>query len=165
MRSCSTEAPVRLLCDEMLARLGRWLRAAGYDTEIAAGGVSDRALIARCAAESRTLLTRDHHLAEIAAARSLPVLRLDETTLEAQARFLGRELGIDWQRAPFTRCLVDNAPLDPAPPEAAARVPPQSRAAGGPLRQCPACGRLYWPGGHVRRMLERLAAWSAQLNL
>src|SRR4030081_174258 len=26
---------VRLYCDEMLTRLGRWLRAAGYDTAIA----------------------------------------------------------------------------------------------------------------------------------
>src|SRR5438128_10712908 len=50
---------VRLYCDEMLARLGRWLRAAGYDTAIAAGGLPDAALIARCAAEARILVTRD----------------------------------------------------------------------------------------------------------
>src|SRR5262249_53667807 len=28
-----------------------------------------------------------------------------------------------------------------------------------PLRVCPECGRLYWPGGHVRHMQQRLAAW------
>jgi len=160
MTGLSSEVPVRLLCDEMLARLGRWLRAAGYDTEIAAGGVPDRALVARCAAEGRVLLTRDRHLTEIAAARAVPVLRLSDSRIDAQARSLRQGLGIDWQHDPFTRCLVDNTPLDPAPPQAAAQVPPSSRAAGGPLRQCPACGRLYWPGGHVRRMLARLAHWS-----
>ena len=37
------------MCDEMLLRLGRWLRAAGYDTAIAEGGMEDPALIARVA--------------------------------------------------------------------------------------------------------------------
>jgi uncharacterized protein with PIN domain len=141
---------VRLFCDEMLARLGRWLRAAGYDTAIAEGGVPDRTLIARCAAEGRILLTRDRHLAAVADGR-IRVVRLTETAVAAQARASRAALGIDWQKAPFTRCLVDNAPLDPAPPEMAMQVPPSSRAAGGPLRLCPECGRLYWPGGHVRR--------------
>lgn len=149
---------VRLLCDEMLLRLGRWLRAAGYDTAIAAGG-DDAALIARCAAEDRILLTRDRHLAARAAGRAA-VVRLADAAIEQQVHALKGELGIDWQKAPFTRCLLDNEPLDPAPPAAAAEVPPRSQAAGGPLRRCPLCGRLYWPGGHVRRMQARLADWN-----
>ena len=57
---------MRLICDEMLLRLGRWLRAAGYDTVIAEGGMDDATLIARCAAENRVLLTRDRELAACA---------------------------------------------------------------------------------------------------
>jgi hypothetical protein len=53
----------RFLCDEMLHGLGRWLRAAGYDTVIATRGLSDRELAARCAEERRVLLTKDRHLA------------------------------------------------------------------------------------------------------
>ena len=151
---------MRLFCDEMLARLGRWLRAAGYDTAIAEGGVADAVLIAHCLTEQRILLTRDRHLAAVADGRS-QVLRLAENAIAAQARALRTALGIDWQHAPFTRCLVDNTPLGPAPPEMAERVPPSSRAAGGPLQVCPACGRLYWPGGHVRRMLARLELWNS----
>jgi uncharacterized protein with PIN domain len=45
---------VRLYCDEMLTRLGRWLRAAGYDTAIAESGLADTGIIAQCAAEGRT---------------------------------------------------------------------------------------------------------------
>src|SRR5207253_5667986 len=85
---------VRLYCDEMLARLGRWLRAAGYDTAIAEGGLVDAEIIARCAAEDRTLLTRDRHLAAIAESR-VPVVRLTETDLAGQARALRAALGID----------------------------------------------------------------------
>ena len=46
---------VRLYCDEMLSRLGRWLRAAGYDTAIAESGLADTGIIAQCAAEGRAL--------------------------------------------------------------------------------------------------------------
>src|SRR5437763_5172813 len=103
-------AGVRLFCDEMLRRLGRWLRAAGYDTAIAEGGLADAALIARCAAEGRILVTRDRRLAAAADPR-VRVVRLGATDVAAQARALKAGLGIDWQPAPFTRCLVDNAPL------------------------------------------------------
>ena len=150
---------MRLLCDEMLLRLGRWLRAAGYDTAIAQGGVPDAALIARCAAEGRVLVTRDRHLAARVAG-AVTAVQLAADGIDAQAALLKAVLGVDWEVAPFTRCLVDNPPLDRAPPQAAARVPPSSRAAGGPLLCCPECGRLYWPGGHVRRMRARLAAWN-----
>ena len=150
---------MRLICDEMLLRLGRWLRAAGYDTAIAAGGTEDAALIARCAAEGRVLLTRDRLLA-VRAAASVPVLRLAGETIDEQARALTAALGINWLRTPFTRCVIDNSELAPALPEAWKDVPPRSREAGGPLLQCPECNRLYWPGGHVRRMRERLACWA-----
>jgi uncharacterized protein len=150
---------MRLLCDEMLLRLGRWLRAAGYDTAIAEAGAADADLLARSAAENRVLLTRDFRLAARAEAAAVPVVQLAAGDIAGQARALKAALDIDWLHAPFTRCLVDNAPLDAAPPEAAAEVPPSSRAAGGPLRRCPRCGRLYWPGGHVRRMQARLASW------
>jgi uncharacterized protein with PIN domain len=150
---------VRLFCDEMLGRLGRWLRAAGYDTAIAEAGAADAEILARCAAEGRILLTRDRHLEQHAQPWSRVVL-VAGSTIEAQARELRAVLAIDWQHAPFTRCLIDNAPLDPAPPELAAAVPSGSRAAGGPLRICPCCGRLYWPGGHVRRMQAKLLSFN-----
>jgi hypothetical protein len=70
----------------------------------------------------------------------LPGDRIDEA-----ARALRIALDIDWQHAPFTRCIVDNRPLEAAAPYLAARVPERSQAAGGPLRLCPECGRLYCP--------------------
>ena len=147
------------MCDEMLLRLGRWLRAAGYDTAIAEDGMEDPALIARVAAESRVLLTRDR-LLSIRAEASVPVLLLAADRVDDQARALAAMLGIDWLCAPFTRCIIDNAVLEAAPPEAVEEVPVRSREVGGKLLRCPACLRLYWPGGHVRRMRERLVSWA-----
>lgn len=93
---------MKLFCDEMLSRLGRWLRAAGYDTAIAEGGLSDAEIVARCAAEGRILVTRDRHLGAHAQAR-VHVIRLAEDSTETQARSLRAALGIDWNYAPFTR--------------------------------------------------------------
>ncbi|MGC2202587.1 MAG: Mut7-C RNAse domain-containing protein [Stellaceae bacterium] len=151
----------RFLCDEMLRGLGRWLRAAGYDTVIAAGGLPDRALAVRCAEEDRVLLTKDRHLAAIVAG-SVPMVLVPGDGIDEAARALRIAVAIDWQHAPFTRCIVDNRPLETAPPDLATRVPERSRAAGGPLRMCPECRRVYWPGGHVRRMQQRLAAWQQE---
>jgi uncharacterized protein with PIN domain len=148
----------RFLCDEMLYGVGRWLRAAGYDTAIVADGLPDRAIADRCSEEDRILLTRDRHLAAIVASTARAVL-LPGNGIDEAARALRIALDIDWQYAPFTRCIVDNRPLETAPPDLAIRVPERSRAAGGPLRVCPECGRLYWPGSHVRRMQQRLADW------
>jgi len=145
---------MRFLCDEMLARLARLLRAAGYDTDLSARGERDREILARAKADARVLVTRDRRLA----AKGGPgAMLLTEASAEAQARALARRLPIDWALAPFTRCVMDNAPLREATPEEVARMPVDSRSRAGPFRACPVCGRLYWPGSHVRRMAARLA--------
>jgi uncharacterized protein len=149
------------MCDEMLRGLGRWLRAAGYDTVFAHGGLPDRILAARCTTEERVLLTKDRRLAATVNG-TVSVLLVPGDGLDDAARALRSALGIDWQYAPFTRCLVDNRQLEAATPRLACLVPENSRADGGPLRLCPECGRLYWPGGHVRRMQQRLAVWQQE---
>jgi len=158
------QALPRFFCDEMLHGLGRWLRAAGYDTVIVTGGLPDRAIVARCVKESRVLLTKDRGLASIATGDAQVVL-LPGGGIDETAHALRIALDIDWQHAPFTRCIVDNRLLEAAPPYSVNRVPERSRAAVGPLRMCPECGRLYWPGGHVRRMQQRLAAWQQEAAL
>lgn len=150
----------KLLCDEMLTSLGRWLRAAGHDTAIAGRGHDDGALVAWAAAEGRLLVTRDRAIAE-RRAPAAEVVVLAENGLEANAVELARRLDLDWLAAPFTRCLVDNAPLRPAEAGERRAVPAEARRLGGPLNACPACGRLYWPGSHVRRMRARLERWQA----
>jgi uncharacterized protein with PIN domain len=144
---------MRFLCDEMLARLARLLRAAGYDTYLASGGTPDDALLEIARAEDRILLTRDRRLAERAAPASAVI---SGRGVAEEARNLSRAFQVDWTLAPFTRCVMDNAPLREATAEEVARMPAQSQGLPGPFRTCPACGRLYWPGSHVKRMTARL---------
>ena len=150
---------VKLLCDEMLARLGRYLRAAGYDTEIGEAGLHDRTLLERAIAENRILITCDRAMLSRRHAAGR-VMILSHGALDDSVEALSRRLGIDWLHAPFTRCLVDNARLGRAATADRKRLPERARAAGGPVRICPVCGRLYWPGSHVQRMTARLRRWA-----
>lgn len=145
------------LTDEMLAGLARWLRAAGYDTAQAPRGAADGALVALAAAEARLLITRDRAIVDRKAAAGL-VLVLEGEGVDAWAAEMAAKAGVDWQRAPFTRCLLCNSVLAPAPAELAGALPPGARREG-PVRWCASCCKAYWRGGHVRRMEARLARW------
>jgi uncharacterized protein with PIN domain len=149
---------MRLLCDEMLHRLGRWLRAAGYDTAIVSAGLRDREVVEQCIVEGRILLTKDRQLAS-AARQAIRVVLLGDAGIDAEAHAVADALDLDWQHAPFTRCVVDNACLVPAAPKDDAHIPLDARASGGPVLVCPVCQRTYWSGGHVRRMRRRLVSW------
>jgi uncharacterized protein with PIN domain len=150
---------MRWLCDRMLERLARWLRAAGHDAASAPAGASDADLLQLAQREGRTLLTRDR---ELAARACEAVLIEGDDGADAEALDLGRKRpALDWSLARFTRCLMDNAPLRPASPEDVARMPGRAQALEGPFRICPACWRLYWPGSHVKRMSARLDRFAA----
>lgn len=146
---------MKLLCDEMLKGLARWLRAAGYDVEVAPDGSNDRDLVARARSQGRLFVTRDRRLVE-----TLPephgILLLDCSGGEDCLEEAGRKLGIDWLHAPFSRCLGCNTPLQQAAAGRWQEIPPQSRAGANELRWCPTCDQLFWDGSHVARMRQRL---------
>lgn len=150
--------PPRFAADAMLGRLARWLRILGLDTFYEAH-VADEDLVRTALLEGRWILTRDRLLPREWRVAGVALIRAERPRaqlVEVARRF---EL-VPWLR-PFTRCPVCNAPLEPLAAEAAvSRVPSRILARGTPLRACPACGRAYWPGSHVRRMqraIERLA--------
>jgi len=144
----------------MLGNLGHWLRAAGYDTLIAGSHTTDRALVERAIADERVLLTRDRKLQEIRGAEGRAVLLRDAPIEDLVADVTAR-FGIDWLARPFSRCLVCNLALSPAPETARERLPAGVREAAVAINHCRQCDKLYWPGGHVRRMLARLERWHA----
>ncbi|HZQ59817.1 MAG TPA: Mut7-C RNAse domain-containing protein [Casimicrobiaceae bacterium] len=153
-----TQAMPHFLCDEMLGRFARYLRAAGYDTTLASGGMADRDLLALAAHEHRLFLTCDRGIAEHKAARERAIV-LPRASLDDLARELTRIAHVRWLRAPFTRCLVDNTPLEAVASHHRERVPHDVAMADA--RFCPGCGRVYWAGSHHRRMQRRLEAWAA----
>lgn len=156
LRDRVPEADPRFLADAMLARLARWLRVLGYDTAFDSS-LDDSELVRLATAEDRVLLTRDRHLVHhlrpprsVLVAATKPLIQLQEVVDRCDLT-VSREL--------FTRCLVCNALLRRATAaEMSALVPERAREGAGQVLRCDNCGRIYWPGSHVRRMRATLAA-------
>lgn len=148
---------MKFLCDEMLKGLAKWLRAAGYDTEIANDGETDRALIHRARASGRLLITRDNKLMEFRDAADT-VRLLHCTNTDNCAKILKEKTSVNWLHQPFSRCLLCNSLLIGIKDIAEASVPDDVKDI--PLFQCPDCRRIYWSGGHVQRMRAKLERWA-----
>lgn len=152
----------RLLCDEMLLRLGKWLRAAGYDTAIAGRGDPDEIVVELALREERLLLTCDKRLVArletVAVERRPAWLLLPSSRARDAVPLLEEQLGLDMRFAPWSRCLKCNVLL-----EDVARVDVSAAwiavaPADKDLFRCPACRHVFWEGSHVRRLDERLAS-------
>jgi uncharacterized protein with PIN domain len=152
---------VKFLCDEMLKRLGQWLRVAGYDVLVLADGTDDNELLRRARDEGRVLLTRDRHIAEQHAVACELVL-LEANDLEDCVDALQRQVDVDWLKAPFTRCMRCNTRLQQATAAQRREVPAAALARASAVRYCPCCGQLFWDGSHVEAMRRRLAAWQTR---
>lgn len=152
------DGELKLLCDEMLAGLGRWLRAAGHDTLIAAPGTPDREIMAMAREQGRLLITRDRKMLERKGAAEI-VFLLNSCGLESWVASLSRELSINWLYRPFSRCLLCNTLLEEGSGPCPDQLPDSVLAENRPLFHCPHCRKFYWEGGHVARMRRQLERW------
>jgi uncharacterized protein with PIN domain len=154
-------SPPRLLADEMVGRLARYLRILGCDTEYAHGW-SDDEIVRRARLEDRVVLTRDRQLSHRAAkAILLTSSRLEDQVRAARAAF--PDLPADVQ---FARCTLCNGSLDPYRPPAVSSldegVPWDRVGEGMPLYRCAECGHIYWEGSHTAALRRRLRKWAAE---
>lgn len=145
----------RFIADAMLGKLARWLRLLGYDTLYLTE--EDTVIAQRTRSENRILLTRDRGLAE---RRGLRVILVSSTGLDQQVAEINTVVPI-LPRNP--RCMSCNMELESIPLEMARlHVPPYIAAVHGDFRQCPKCGRIFWPGTHWTSIRERLSRALAQ---
>ncbi len=127
--------------DEMLMRLGRWLRMLGQDVANPENA-GDRELMKRALAENRTLLTRDRKLAESCRKALASCILIKSSRLEEQLKEIS-QMGIALEIKPL-RCTICNSPL---------------RKIESPVReewQCEGCGKRYWVGAHWKKMEKTL---------
>jgi len=103
----------RFLVDQMLMRLGRWLRILGRDVANP-NNADDRELMERALAEERTLLTRDRRLAESCLAAGISCILIESSALEEQLKELSKK-GITFELKPV-RCTLCNNPCEGSNP-------------------------------------------------
>lgn len=142
---CSVE---RFLVDQMLIRLGRWLRLVGNDVANP-GGADDPELMVWAKQENRILLTRDRHLYESCKTAGVECILIKCTSLIGQLKEMAME-GVNMVLNP-QRCTICNGVLREVAKTVANGAGCQSSA-----WKCEGCGKLYWTGSHWRRIEDTL---------
>jgi hypothetical protein len=139
----------------MLGSLARWLRFFGFDSVFIEPGPEDRVLAEQARVEGRWLLTRDRELAS-AGPRTM-LVRADDLEDQLIEVFGRLELRPD-ATLENARCSECNGDLvDVTREEVAEVTPPHVLATAPRFRRCAGCQRVYWPGSHGDRILERMA--------
>jgi len=140
----------RFVLDVHLGRLAGYLRMLGFDA-LYRPDYRDAELVCLSSSEGRILLTRDLGLLKYGAVHYGYAVR--QTNPRRQAREVVARFDLARAAAPFTRCLRCNDRLEAVSKEAVLeRLPGTTRDRYEEFRRCPACGRVFWAGGHYRRM-------------
>lgn len=149
---------MKFVCDQMLARLGRWLRAAGYDTVIIEKSMQDMEIFKLAVKEDRILITRDKQILDFDPERK-HVLWLQSNGTQECAFEMSRQLDINWLLNPFSRCLECNSPLIETNNPDFTQVPKDIQKQSPRFWLCSGCGKVYWEGSHTKRMRNQLQQW------
>lgn len=157
------EEPVgRFVLDVHLGRLARWLRLLGFDTAYA--NWYDDATLARISqSEHRILLTRDRRLLMRSIVEYGHWVRSHQPRaqlLEVLERYDLLPLA-----RPYTRCAHCNSSLEPVSREEIAHLlQPDTARYYDEFTRCTACGQVFWPGSHLRRLSELLGSVREELR-
>ncbi len=142
----------RFVLDTHLGRLAAYLRMIGFDT-LYRNCYTDEQLARISSGEHRILLTRDVGLLKRGAVTHGYFVR--ETGPRGQLAEIVRRFHLARLMRPFSRCLACNAPLARASKEEVrTRIPPRAAELYEEFQSCPNCRRVYWKGGHYRRMQQ-----------
>ena len=149
---------MKFLCDQMLAGLGKWLRAAGYDTEIIENSEKDREIHDYALKEQRCLLTRDHHFLQMKMPEKSMIFLNGNSIIDC-VRELNRVFDVNWLYQPFSRCLVCNTLLEKPNDQMLEEIPSKVRSEAKQVWYCSHCKKVFWEGSHTVRMSKQLHLW------
>jgi len=144
----------RFAAEKTLGRLTKWLRLLGFDT-LYVFELSGKKFI-ETLENDRILLTRTRRIQKLFASRKL--IFVESNHLAQQLEQIFRELDIAAaQTRPFSRCLQCNASIVIVAKDSVwGRVPDYIFETHDRFQKCPECDRIYWPGSHTRRSLEKI---------
>lgn len=147
-----TEAPAkRFVADSMLGKLAKWLRILGFDTRCELFRSHEQLEV--YSSQGYLLLTRRENLSGKAHVFFLKANDPSEQLREVVARASITQPEVRL----LQRCVFCNDRLiQTGREEVFGKVPDYVLHTHTIFRQCPACQRIYWPGSHPHRMMQRL---------
>jgi uncharacterized protein with PIN domain len=144
----------RFVADAMLGSVARKLRIFGFDTLYISHGRDDE-ILKTGVEQGRVILTADKELFKrVVKAGARGVLVGSGSDLEDLVHILAKNgvTSVDLDGI-GSRCSVCNGLLEEKKPEQVKDgVPDKIAASHSEFYQCAACGKVYWEGGHLRRI-------------
>jgi len=147
---------MKLLCDDNLGKLAKYLRMLGYDTYFKTD-ISDSELLGIMLKQSRIVLTRDNRLAKRIEKERYVLIESDNPEDQLNQVLETLVLPID-KDILFSRCLECNEICESiSKDEIKDNVFPYILKTQEKFQKCPSCKRIYWQGSHYNEMWEKLS--------
>jgi len=140
--------------DRTLGKLAKWLRILGFDTNVEIDVATHRFYTQL--EKDRIVLTRTEAIKKQFRAHRLVFITSNH--LDLQLKQVITEIGIcRADTRPFSRCIRCNVPIVAvAPEDICSLIPDYICETHNEFRKCLHCNRIFWPGSHTRRSLERI---------
>jgi uncharacterized protein with PIN domain len=147
---------MKLLCDDNLGKLAKYLRMLGFDTFFKID-IADSELLAVMLKEGRIVLTRDHNLIRRIETDRYLIIESDEPEVQLEQVIDQLKLQIEKGKL-FSRCLECNEVCENVDAEEVKdQVFPYVIKTQTIFKRCPSCQKIYWRGSHYRDMTDKLA--------
>jgi uncharacterized protein with PIN domain len=148
-------AQPKFITDASLAGLAKWLRLLGYDTVVYSGNAG-RPMMRQALNQKRVLLTRRRDMLDRQFSGDMFLLPAASTG--RQLNFIIHKLSLKIGCENMYRiCLICNSKLHPATRmEVHDLVPPFVFENHDRYNRCDRCGKIFWPGTHIRNALQFL---------
>jgi len=147
---------MKILCDQMLGTLAKWLRILGFDTFYANKTISDDELLDIAQKQKRYLITRDKELVIRGKKKKLNVIHTKTTDLDKQIAQVLDQITID-KKLILTRCTHCNSVIDSInKKDVKNKVPKKVFEYNDKFWYCKKCDKYYWQGGHYDNIIKKI---------
>ncbi len=145
---------LKFAADSTLGKLAKWLRILGFDTTLDTEGSGE--IFSDHAVNGRIVLTRTGKIRKRFSDRKLVFITSNDPGM--QLRQVIAKIGIRRSDLrPFLRCIRCNiAIVDVEPGDVYGQIPDYIHESYSQFKKCPQCYRVFWPGSHTLRALERI---------
>jgi len=147
---------MKILCDQMLGTLAKWLRILGFDTFYENAEMSDEDLLSIAKGENRTIFTRDKELIIRGKKKNLNVISIETTDLDLQLNQALKHVNID-EKSILSRCTLCNTVLDTIEKnKVQGKIPSKVFENNEKFWFCSKCNKFYWMGSHYNEMINKI---------
>ncbi len=147
---------MKLLCDQMLGTLAKWLRIYGFDTFFISNEIDDSELLNIARKENRILITRDKQLIINARRENIKHIEIKTTDIDEQIKKVIKDVKFD-KRNVLSRCVICNSKvLVIERKDVKGRVPERIFKSNENFWFCKNCNKIYWKGTHYENMFDKI---------